>query len=195
LGLEAKTDRVDTAVIARYGEVRRLAPTPLPNPPREKSGEILACRRRLVDEITVRKQQLGHLRGGDVRERVKCILQLLRQEEKELTTLLRRTIQADEALTADFALLTFMPGRGLVLAATLLADMPELGSLDRRKAAALAGLAPVARDRGLRENRRVIKGGRGYMAAVASPRCGSTPARSRIATASSPPGASRPSSR
>ena len=67
-----------------------------------------------------------------------------------------------------------MPGCGPILAATLLAELPELGRLDRRKVAALAGLAPVARDSGLRENRRVIKGGRGqvrralYMAAVAS---------------------------
>ena len=67
-----------------------------------------------------------------------------------------------------------MPGCGPILAATLLAEMPELGSLDRRKVAALAGLAPVARDSGLREHRRVIKGGRGqvrralYMAAVAT---------------------------
>ena len=89
-----------------------------------------------------------------------------------------------------------MPGCGPILAATLLAEMPELGSLDRRKVAALAGLAPVARDSGLREHRRVIKGGRGqvrralYMAAVA---CLKTKAaRSRPATPSSSPEAKPP---
>ena len=80
-----------------------------------------------------------------------------------------------------------MPGCGPILAATLLAEMPELGALDRRKVAALAGLAPVARDSGLRENRRVIKGGRGqvrralYMAAVASLRIKASPLKARYA--------------
>ena len=80
-----------------------------------------------------------------------------------------------------------MPGCGPILAATLLAEMPELGPLDRRKVAALAGLAPVARDSGLRENRRVIKGGRGqvrralYMAAVASLKTDKSPLKARYA--------------
>ena len=80
-----------------------------------------------------------------------------------------------------------MPGCGPILAATLLAEMPELGSLDRRKVAALAGLAPVAKDSGLREHRRVIKGGRGqvrralYMAAVASLKTDKSPLKARYA--------------
>ena len=80
-----------------------------------------------------------------------------------------------------------MPGCGPILAATLLAEMPELGTLDRRKVAALAGLAPIARDSGLRENRRVIKGGRGqvrralYMAAVASLKTDKSPLKARYA--------------
>ena len=122
-----------------------------------------------------------------MRERVSKTLVFLRQEAKELTKLLRQTLQADAALAADFALLTSMPGCGPILAATLLAEMPELGSLDRRKVAALAGLAPVAKDSGLRENRRVIRGGRGqvrralYMAAVASLKTDKSPLKARYA--------------
>ncbi|MFO1050056.1 MAG: transposase [Geminicoccaceae bacterium] len=99
----------------------------------------------------------------------------------------RQRIAADAALAADYALLCSMPGRGPILAATLLAELPELGSLDRRKIAALAGVAPVARDSGLRENRRVIKGGRGqvrralYMAAVASLKTDKSPIKARYA--------------
>jgi transposase len=185
MGLEAKTDRVGAAVIARYGEVRRPAPTPLPEPARAELGEILACRRQLIDAITVRRQQLEHLQSPSLRARTTKVLAFLRQEEKALTKLLRQKIEADEALAADFALLTAMPGCGPILAATLLAEMPELGRLNRRKIAALAGLAPVARDSGLRENRRVIKGGRGqvrralYMAAVASLRIKASPCKAR----------------
>ena len=185
MGLEAKTDRVDAKVIARYGAVRQPAPTPAPDPARAELGETLACRRQLIDEITVRTQQLEHLQSEVMRARVTKALAFLRQEERELAKLLRQQIQADAALAADFALLTSMPGCGPILAATLLAELPELGQLDRRKIAALAGLAPVARDSGLRENKRVIKGGRGqvrstlYMAAVASLRIKASPVKAR----------------
>ena len=173
MGQEAKTDRIDAAVIAHYGTVRRPAPTPPPEPARAELGELLACRRQVVDEITVRRQQLGHLRSPLARERLRQGLAFLEQERDELDRLLREKIQADAALAADFELLTSMPGCGPILAATLLAELPELGRLDRRKVAALAGLAPIAKDSGTRHNRRVVKGGRGrvrnvlYMAAVA----------------------------
>ena len=150
-------------LIARYGAVMRPAATLLPDPARVALGEILACRRQLVDEITVRKQQLEHLQSEDMRARVTRAMVFLRQEERELAQRLRQKIQADAALAADFALLTSMPGCGLILAATLLAEMPELGALDRRAVASLVGLAPVARNSGLREHRRVIKGGHGQV--------------------------------
>jgi transposase len=200
MGLEAKTDRVDAKVIARYGAVRRPAPTPVPAPARAELGEILACRRQLIDEITVREQQLEHLQSEAMRGRVTKALAFLRQEAKELTKLLRRKIhQADEALAADCALLTSMPGCGPILAATLLAEMPELGALDRRKVAALAGLA---RSPGTAACARTAASSRAAAARSAapstwppSPRCGSRPARSSGATASSPPKERRPSSR
>jgi transposase len=187
MGLEAKTDRVDAQLIARYGEVMRPAATPLPDPARLELREILAGRRQLVAEIAVRQQQLGHLQSPLVRARVEKALAFLRQEAKALLALLRERIAADAALAADCALLTSMPGCGPILAATLLAEMPELGQLDRRKVASLAGLAPTARDSGLRENRRVIKGGRRqvrnalYMAAVASLKTDKSPLKARYA--------------
>ena len=128
MGLEAKTDRVDARLIARYGEVMRPTATPLPDPARQELREILACRRQLIDEIAVRRQQLEHLQSPAVRARVERALLLLRQEAKALLALLRERIAADRTLAADFALLTSMPGCGPILAATLLAEMPELGT-------------------------------------------------------------------
>ena len=121
MGLEAKTDRVDARLIARYGEVMRPAATPLPDPARAELREILACRRQLVAEIATRRQQLEQLQSPLVRAQVEKTLTFLRQEAKALDQLLRATIKAHPALAADAALLTSMPGCGPILAATLLA--------------------------------------------------------------------------
>ena len=94
-------------------------------------------------------------------KRLEKAITFLRQEEKELRRLLQERILAEPALAKAHALPTSLPGCGPVLAATLIAEMPEPGSLDRRQIAALAGPAPIARDGGLREHRRVIEGGRG----------------------------------
>jgi transposase len=95
MGLEAKTDRVDARLIARHGEVMRPAATPSPDPARLELREILAGRRQLSDEITVRRQQLEHLHSPDMRERVGRALAFLRQEAKEHDQLLRARIAAD----------------------------------------------------------------------------------------------------
>lgn len=95
--------------------------TPLPDPARLERREILACRRQLVAEIAVRRQQLEQLQSPAVRARVERALLALRQEAKELDQLLRQQIQARPALATDAALLTSMPGCGPILAATLLA--------------------------------------------------------------------------
>ena len=122
-----------------------------------------------------------------MRAQVEKTLAFLQEEAKALLALLRQRIAADAALAAGFARLRSMPGCGPILAATLLAELPELGILDRRKIAALAGLAPVARDSGLREHRRVIKGGRGqvrnalYMAVLASLKTDKSPLKARYA--------------
>jgi transposase len=114
---------------------------------------------------------LARLRTATAQERMAKALECLEQERRELDRLLRRAIQADAALEADSQRLTGMPGCGPILAATLLAEMPGLGTLGRRKT---AGLAPAARDSGLKHGQRAIKGGRGqvrpilYMAAIAS---------------------------
>ena len=183
-GVLAKTDRVDAAVIARYGAFARPAPTPVPDAPRRRLAELLAYRRQLLAEIAARGQQLGHLRTPALVERARAALDRLRREEAELDALLAEAVAADPDLAAAAALLRTAPGVGPVLVATLLAELPELGTLDRRKIASLVGLAPVARDSGQRRGRREIEGGRGavrralYMAVLSASR-----GRSRLALA------------
>jgi transposase len=173
-GLLAKTDRLDAAAIARHGAFAEPAPTPVRAGARETLAELLAYRRQLLAEIAARGQQLvGHLRTPALLERARAALLRLRRDKAELDRLVRQTIDRDPRLKAKAASLAGTPGAGPVLVATLLAGLPELGALDRRRIASLVGLAPVARDRGLRRGRRVVQGGRRevrcalYMAALA----------------------------
>jgi transposase len=179
-GCLAKTDRVDAAVIARYGAFARPAPTPLVTGARQILAELLAYRRQLTAEITARSQQLGHLTTPALRQRAAAALGRLRAERQELAQLIEQAIAADGALATTAALLQSMPGVGPVLVATLLAELPELGTLDRRQIASLVGVAPIAKDSGTRQGRRPIRGGRGvvraplYMAALVASRSNPT---------------------
>jgi transposase len=150
-GILAKTDNIDAAVIARYGAFARPAATPVIDGARAALAQLLASRRRLTQEITARIQQLGHLTLPLLRRKAEAALQGLRQDRREIEALIK----------------------GPILAATLLAELPELGHLDRRQIAALVGVAPIARDSGRRQGQRVVAEGRAearcvlYMAAVA----------------------------
>lgn len=172
-GVLAKTDRVDAAIIARYGAFAKPAATPVVIGARAELAQLLAFRRRLTQEITARKQQLDHLTMPQLRRRAEADLARLRQDRAEIEALIQETITNDPEIASQFALLSSMPGCGPILATTLLADMPELGRLDRRQIAALAGVAPIARDSGRHRGRRSVAEGRAltravlYMAAVA----------------------------
>ena len=185
MGIDAKTDRVDAKVIAKYGEITDPRETPVLSPEREELAELLACRRQLVDDITVRKQQLAHLYGERPRAIVIDMIDYLTGRQKELDKTIDAHVRAHEELQETVDLLTSMRGCGRILALTLLTEMPELGQLDRRQIAALAGLAPIAKDSGLKENQRVTKGGRGqlrcvlYMATVSAIRANDNPFKAR----------------
>jgi transposase len=179
-GRLAKTDRIDAEVIARYGAFARPAPTPSLTGARQALAELLAYRRQLTAEITARSQQLGHLTTPTLRQRAQGALERLRGERREVAQLIGQTIAADDELAAAAALLQSMPGVGPVLIATLLAELPELGSLDRRQIASLVGVAPIAKDSGTKQGRRPIRGGRRdvrpplYMAALVASRSNPT---------------------
>ncbi len=159
-GLLAKTDRLDAAVIARYGAFAKPAPTPVRAGAREALAELLGYRRQLLAELGARSQQLAHLRSPALIDRAKTALERLRRDKVELDRSMQDIIAGDPELHAKATLLHGTPGAGPVLVATLLAELPELGQLDRRQIASLVGLAPVARDSGLMRGRRVIHGGR-----------------------------------
>lgn len=172
IGWLAKTDRVDAALLARYGERERPRPTPAPSPARRALAEALAYRAQAQAELRARLQQRAAMDpDGPLADRADRAIAALRAELRETMDLLR-SLLAHPDLDGDARLLMTCPGVGPLVAAGLLARMPELGGLDAGQAASLAGLAPVARDSGTLRGRRAIQAGRApvrktlYMAAL-----------------------------
>jgi transposase len=159
-GLRAKTDRVDARAIRRFGEVRQPRPTPVPEPARAELIELLGYRDQIVAEITARTLQRAHLRSAFLIKRADAALERLRRESEMLERLIEATVAGDPELSRRAAVLTSFPGVGPLVAAELVAGMPELGTLTERQAASLAGVAPFARDSGQRRGAREIAGGR-----------------------------------
>ena len=155
----AKTDRIDANILALYGQIKRPAPAALPSAARARLIELLAFRRQVVDEITARTAQLRHY-NGDVKTRAEQALLALKAERKILDSDLEGQIETDPDMARVSAVLTSVPGVGLITAATLLAELPELGKLTRRRIASLVGLAPFPRESGNRKGYRAIRGGR-----------------------------------
>ena len=169
-GVLAKSDPLDAAAIARFvatlpcREVRH-------DPAAAQLAELVLARRQIVDLSQQLANQTEHLRDAELR---RLRTRRIRQLKADLALLDRRiaeTIAATPALAARAKLIASVPGVGPVLVATLLALLPELGSLSRRAIAALVGLAPYDFDSGTMRGRRCIWGGRAdvrrvlYMAA------------------------------
>jgi transposase len=166
LGQLAKTDRLDARVIALFAEAVRPAARPMPDEQARALGELMARRRQLVDMLGAEQNRRRLVRDRRLQRHLEAHIawleEALRRLDLDLTTLVRSTPAWREADD----LLRSVPGIGPVTACTLIADMPELGRLDRRRIAALAGLAPFARDSGAFRGRRMITGGRPHIRRV-----------------------------
>lgn len=170
-GLLAKTDRIDAAMLARYGEKIR-PPLELPaDPAAVRLREMLDYRRILTDRRVATSSQLG-LAQGYLREGLKSQLDGLKAALRQVNKDIAAHLRGDPVLCAKAKRLRQLCGVGPVLAATLLAYLPELGSAGDKTLAALAGVAPHPVDSGKHRGKRRIRGGRAavrevlYMAAV-----------------------------
>lgn len=160
LGRLAKTDRVDAGVI-REMAMRLDLPECPPEPKEISRLKALQLRRRqLVEDAKREKIRLGQASDKGMCASVARVLRLLRREVAQIDASIAKLIAASKELRDRAALLRTAPGVGPVSATALLAEMPELGTLTPRQVAALAGLAPMARDSGVRTGKRRIGGGR-----------------------------------
>lgn len=176
-GRLAKTDRLDAAVIALFAERIRPELRPRPDAATQALGEITARRRQVVEMIAVEGMRRQQSVNPGVRKRLEVHLARLRKELSGLGADLDHAIRASAVWAGAQDLLVSVPGVGPTVERALLAELPELGRLDRRAIAALVGVAPVNHDSGTHRGRRAIRGGRGvvraklYMAARVACRC------------------------
>jgi transposase len=159
-GWLAKTDRVDAKALKAFGETNRPRPTPLVEPVRAELIELLDYRAQVLAEVVARSQQLEHYRSEAMREHAGAALEALRAEVDRLAADIETTIQSDADLSKRADLLTSFKGVGPLTSADLVAFLPELGTLNEKQIASLAGLAPFARDSGTLRGVRRIYGGR-----------------------------------
>lgn len=176
LGKLAKTDTLDAQVLAHFGEATKPKLRPLPDAQTQELKALVARRRQVVEMLVAEKNRRRRAIPS-VQQRIARHLRILEEELAELDHDLGRTLRQSPLWREREDLLRSVPGIGPTLSATLLAELPELGSLDRRQVAALVGVAPLNRDSGTLRGKRTTWGGRGslraalYMATLVATRC------------------------
>lgn len=175
LGLLAKTDKLDARLLARFAEAIQPDPTQLPSEAEQLLSALIDRRRQLID---FRTAELNRLAGAHpaIRSSIEQLLEDLGEKISALDQQIDELIASTAEFKGKIELLRTVPGIGPVASAILVADLPELGQLDRKKIAALVGVAPFNNDSGNRRGKRRIKGGRAavrtvlYMATLAAAR-------------------------
>lgn len=165
IGQLAKTDALDAHLLARFAEVVRPAPRPLADAQAQALAALVARRRQVLAMLTAERQRLGTAHPP-VRPRVQAHIAFLEQDLAALDDELGRTLRASPLWRETEELLRSVPGVGPVVALTLVAEVPELGRLDRKRIGALVGLAPLACDSGTLRGKRIVWGGRSRVRAV-----------------------------
>jgi len=158
-GLLAKTDKLDAQVLAVFGQ--RVQPRRyVGKSEAEKQLSALLVRRKQVEEMLTAEQNRLRTVSPSLRGSVERMIAVLKEEKKRLDEEIRGLMKEQQAWQKQIEILDSAPGVGVVTTATLLADLPELGTMDRKKVAALVGVAPMNYDSGKKRGYRKTKGGR-----------------------------------
>ena len=160
LGRRAKSDPIDAGVIAHFVEATKPQIRPLPDEETRLLADLVARRRQIVAMIVAERQRQKRLTNKRLQKSIARLLAALQKELSSLETDIDETVRGSPAWREKEDLLASVPGIGKTIARTLIAELPELGSLDRRKVAALVGLAPWTRQPGQWKGRSFIGGGR-----------------------------------
>ena len=164
-GKLAKTDRLDALVIAQFAAAIKPTPRELPDEQADEIKETVSRRRQIIEMITAEKNRLAIARKF-LKPQILEHIQFLKKDLQDIDNELRKQIEASPMWREKDNLLKTIPGVGNVLSATLLAELPELGKLNRRQIAALVGVAPYNRDSGMMRGKRSVWGGRSHIRAA-----------------------------
>ena len=175
MGRLAKTDAIDADLLAQFAEVIRPPVRPLPDAQTQELAALIARRRQLIEMRTAESNRLGSA-PQRVRRSIAAHLRWLDTQVARVDKALTQAIRQSPVWRERDELLQSTPGVGPVVTTTLLAELPELGRLNRKQIAALVGVAPHNRDSGLMRGKRTVWGGRApvravlYMSALAAVR-------------------------
>jgi transposase len=176
IGRTAKTDAIDATILALFGARVQPLPRVMPDAETRALAVVVARRRQLLEMLHAEQQRLTHVSTGPVARDLRNHIRWLERRVSDVDDEIGGAIQRSAVWRVNEDLLRSVPGIGPVVARTLLAELPELGRLDRRAIAALVGVAPFNRDSGQWRGRRMIWGGRAtvrtalYMAALVATR-------------------------
>jgi transposase len=172
IGILAKTDRIDAEVIARFGQLVRPRTLAKTHEKQEELADAVARRRQLVELRTAEKNRLETAVSKLVRKSVQQMINQLDKQIKRIEKQILALLASNDEWKEKGEIIQSTPGVGPITAASLIAELPELGQLNRQQISALAGLAPFNRDSGRHQGKRSIRGGRAsvrsvlYMAAM-----------------------------
>jgi len=159
-GQRAKTDPIDAAVLTHYGVTFQPPPTPALSAQQQRLADVTQRRRQLIHTRTMESNRAEHYADPFCVRQSRQLQKVLEKQIDQCDQLITTLIAEDAQLAQKATRLQAIPGVGPVVAATVLAEMPELGKLNPQTAAALAGVAPYNRDSGNLTGWRHISGGR-----------------------------------
>ncbi len=160
IGQRAKTDPIDAGVIAHFADATRPQVRPLPDEATRLLADLVARRRQIVEMIGAERQREKRMTVPHLRKSIARLIKALEKELAGLNTDIDDAVRGSPVWCEKEDLLKSVPGVGVVIASTLIAELPELGSCGRRQIAALAGLAPFTRQSGQWRGKSFIGGGR-----------------------------------
>lgn len=166
IGADAKTDRIDAQVISRFGSVVKPQPMAVKSDHEQKHGALVARRNQLLELINQEQNRLKQAWDDDAKRSIQEVLEMLKKQLKNIDAQLAKMLRADTENQRTIEILTSVKGVGPVTISTLLAELPELGELNRSEVAKLVGVAPINRDSGKKSGKRFIGGGRGQVRRV-----------------------------
>jgi transposase len=166
IGLDAKTDAIDSRVISKYAEVVEPQPMATKSEHELKHGALVARRNQLLELINQETNRLKQSWDADAKDSIQSVLEMLKKQLKDIDSKLAKMLQADTENQRTIEVLQSVKGVGPVMISTVLAELPELGKLNRGEIAKLVGVAPINRDSGKKSGKRFIGGGRGQVRRV-----------------------------